>query len=61
MSALDTNSGGISELFETVGKELFENQGRESSAVEENIKIEKKNNTDVENHKGKGNKEKGCC
>ena len=61
MSALDTNSGGISELFETVGKELFENQGRETCAVEENIKIEKKDNNVGQNHKGRGNKEKTCC
>ena len=45
-----------------MGKELFENQGRETNAVEENIKIEKKDNTDGENHKGKGSKDnKGCC
>ena len=61
VSALDTNSGGISELFETVGKELFENQGRETCTNEENIKIEKKDNTGGGNQKGKSNKERGCC
>ena len=60
VSALDANSGGISELFESVGKGLFQNKEREENA-NENIKIDKKDITDDENQKEKGNKKKGGC
>ena len=60
MSALNANSGGISELFETVGKELFKNKERESE-MEDFIKIEKKDIIDDANRKGKGEKKKGGC
>ena len=60
MSALNANSGGISELFENVGKELFKNKERENE-MEDYIKIEKKDIIDDENQKGKGEKKKGGC
>ena len=60
MSALNANSGGISELFENVGKELFKNKERENE-MEDYIKIEKKDIIDDANQKGKGEKKKGGC
>ena len=60
VSALDANSGGISELFESVGKELLQIKEREVRESE-NIKIEKKDTTSDQNQKEKVNKKKGGC
>ena len=60
VSALDQNSSCIKELFETVGKELFLNQGRETSFYEDNIKLDKEDENEKEDG-DKKNKKRGCC
>ena len=61
VSALDESSSSITELFETIGKELFLNQGRETSFYEDNIKIGKEETEEKNTEGEKKKKKRGCC